>query len=53
MGPGLHSLEQTPLKLAKEEITKLQDDEAYMKLSDKEKEKEKTRLMKNMRTHQG
>ena len=39
-----HSLEQTPLKLAKEEITKLQDDEAYMKLSDKEKEKRKNEI---------
>ena len=39
-----HSLEQTPLKLAKEEITKLQDDEAYMKLSDQEKEKRKNEI---------
>ena len=39
-----HSLEQTPLKLAKEEITKLQDDEAYMKLSDQEKEKRKNQI---------
>ena len=39
-----HSLEQTPLKLAKEEITKLQDDEAYIKLSDKEKEKRKNEI---------
>ena len=39
-----HSLEQTPLKLAKEEITKLQEDEAYMKLSDKEKEKRKNEI---------
>ncbi len=39
-----HSLEQTPLKLAKEEITKLQDDEVYMKLSDKEKEKRKNEI---------
>ena len=34
-----YSLEQTPLKLANEEITKLQNDEAYVKLSDQEKEK--------------
>jgi len=39
-----HSLEQTPLKLAKEEITKLQDDEAYIKLSDQEKEKRKNEI---------
>ena len=39
-----HSLEQTPLKLAKEEITKLQDDKAYMKLSDQEKEKRKNEI---------
>ena len=39
-----HSLEQTPLKLAKEEITKLQDDEAYMKLADQEKEKRKNEI---------
>ena len=39
-----HSLEQTPLKLAKEEITKLQDDEAYIKLSDKEKQKRKNEI---------
>ena len=39
-----HSLEQTPLKLAKEEITKLQDDEAYMKLSDQEQEKRKNEI---------
>ena len=39
-----HSLEQTPLKLAKEEITKLQDDKAYIKLSDKEKEKRKNEI---------
>ena len=39
-----HSLEQTPLKLAKEEITKLQGDEAYIKLSDKEKEKRKNEI---------
>ena len=39
-----HSLEQTPLKLAKEEITKLQYDEAYMKLSDQEKEKRKNEI---------
>ena len=39
-----HSLEQTPLKLAKKEITKLQDDEAYMKLSDQEKEKRKNQI---------
>ena len=39
-----HSLEQTPLKLAKEEITKLQDDETFIKLSDKEKEKRKNEI---------
>ena len=39
-----HSLEHTPLTLAKEEITKLQDDEAYMKLSDQEKEKRKNQI---------
>ena len=39
-----HSLEQTPLKLAKEEITKLQDDEAYMQLSDQEKGKRKNQI---------
>ena len=39
-----HSLEQTPLKLAKEEITKLQDDEAYMTLSNQEKEKRKNEI---------
>ena len=39
-----HSLEQTPLKLAKEEITKLQDDEAFMKLSDQEQEKRKNEI---------
>ena len=39
-----YSLEQTPLKLAKEEITKLQHDEAYMKLSDQEKEKRKNQI---------
>ena len=39
-----HSLEQTPLKLAKEEITKLQDDKAYMKLSNQEKEKRKNEI---------
>ena len=39
-----HSLKQTPLKLAKEEITKLQDDEAYMQLSDQEKGKRKNQI---------
>ena len=39
-----YSLEQTPLKLANEEITNLQNDEAYMKLSDQEKEKRKNEI---------
>ena len=39
-----YSLEQTPLKLANEEITKLQNDEAYVKLSDQEKEKRKNEI---------
>jgi SSS family solute:Na+ symporter len=39
-----HSLEQTPLKLAKEEITQLQNDKTYMKLSDQEKEERKNQI---------
>ena len=39
-----HSLEQTPLKLAKEEIMKLKKDESYINLSYEEKEKRKNQI---------